>query len=138
MQPKPTDAVKGGENPIEFQAVLGTASKVGHPDHVQFCRDMAAHGVATRIADMRLLWRGPVAHAKDVFDIMSKTKVPCIWDELGKGVVVYPAVYSEVRLYRLLVEWDSLKIGVGVYLHQGHPLRTIALSALNQVQSLIQ
>jgi hypothetical protein len=136
MQPSSTDLVKGGDSPIIHAAVLGIASQCQHPEHRQFALDMAAAGIQTRMGEQRLYWRGPVANREDVSEIMSLTRIRCVWDESGKGVVVYPRVYSETCLYDLLGNWESAQIGIGMYWHRGQPLQAIAKNALDQIKEI--
>jgi hypothetical protein len=137
MQPNSCDAVKGGESPIIQAVVLGIASQCEHPEHRQFALDMAAAGIATAIGSHRLYWHGPAAHGEDVSEIMSQTRVRCIWDESGKGVVVYPRVYTPNSLMLMLENLESVEIGIGLYWHQGQPLHAIAKNALEQIKEIL-
>lgn len=38
----------------------------------------------------RNFWQGPAAVCNSISDVMSKTSVPCQYDNMGKGFVVYP------------------------------------------------
>jgi hypothetical protein len=134
MQPNSYDVVKGGDSPISKAAVLGIASQCQHPEHKQFALDMAAAGIRTTIGDQRMYWNGPIAYGEDISEIMSQTRVRCIWDEAGRGIVVYPRVYSEICLYKLMANWESAQIGIGLYWHRGQPLHEIAKNALDQIK----
>lgn len=136
-QPKTTDLVQGGNNPVQSFAVLGTASQCQHPEHLQFCRDMAVAGIATHIGTGRFGWCGPMVSADDVFDVMSKTQIRCIWDECGKGVIVYPAVYTTDALLDVIHNWDSCQAGIAIYSRLGQPFSAIAKNTLKQVQDFI-
>jgi hypothetical protein len=74
--PAPDAAVLGGQPSVPTgSAILGTASQCYHPDHIQFCRDMAEAGIATQIDGMRFFWHGPTATCTDISQIMSKTQI---------------------------------------------------------------
>lgn len=100
MNPKSYDAILGGTNPgpseASGSAVMGIANRYKHPDHRQFCLDMASTQISVKHYVGRFFWHGPGAEASDIQDALSYTKIKCIWDEMGKNKwIVYPKAYSE-------------------------------------------
>jgi|SRR5579863_7138086 len=64
--------------------------------HQQFVRDMKK---AIEDGDLdeelqhyrgRFYYEGPAVSCKDPQEVLSRTKVPCQWDSMGRGVIVYP------------------------------------------------
>jgi len=62
-----------------------------HPDHQRFVRDMqdSCAGELMHYKG-RWFWEGPAVSVDDVQDALGCTKVPCQWETLGMGYVVYP------------------------------------------------
>jgi hypothetical protein len=98
-QPCEYDAVLGGTNegPTLQQgaAVIGITNRYTHPDHKQFCLDMAANQIPVAHYEGRFFWSGPSARVTDIQDVLSNTKVKCLWDAMGKGWIVYPKAYCQ-------------------------------------------
>ncbi len=100
MNPKSYDAVRGGSNPSPSEAsgsaVMGIANRYKHPDHRQFCLDMASVQIPVKHYEGRFFWTGPGAEVCDIQDALSHTKIKCVWDEIGKNKwIVYPKAYGE-------------------------------------------
>ncbi len=55
-----------------------------------FVRDMEAAGLEPYHYRGRWYWEGPAVNVDDLQDALSNTKVPCQWDNMGLGWVVYP------------------------------------------------
>lgn len=113
-QPNQYDVVLGGCNsqPMPGSAVRGITNRYFHPEHRQFCLDMAAAQLPVTHYDGRFYWSGPSAIVGDLQDVLGATKVKCVWDELGSQFVVYPRAYSReaIALMRSLDEADILSI----------------------------
>jgi hypothetical protein len=105
MQPNQYDAVLGGKNPTptieQGAAVIGVTNKYKNPNHRQFCLDMAAASQPIRHYEGRFFWVGPAVQVADLQDALSYTKVKCLWDELGKGWIVYPKSYSQEAILQV-------------------------------------
>ena len=56
----------------------------------KFVKDMEAAGLTIRHYRGRFFWEGPSVHVDNLQEALSETKVPCQWDNLGLGYVVYP------------------------------------------------
>ncbi|MEG4087892.1 hypothetical protein, partial [Microcoleus sp. Pol12B4] len=106
--------VLGGCNsqPMPGSAVRGITNRYFHPEHRQFCLDMAAAQLRVKHYDGRFYWSGPSAIVGDLQDVLGATKVKCVWDELDSRFVVYPRAYSPeaIALMRSLDEADILSI----------------------------
>jgi hypothetical protein len=74
------------EAPYEYQ----------HPDHVQFVEDMEETGLDVRHYRGRFFWRGPAVVVDDLQDALGATEVPCQWDNMGRGWVVYPKAHDHL------------------------------------------
>jgi|GEM_PF-2775475 hypothetical protein len=142
LAPAPDAAVLGGQPSIPknnmanaTSVVLGTASQCQHPDHTQFCRDMAAAGIPTQMSGKRFLWQGPVAKCDDISDIMSRTRIPCLWDESGKSFLVYPKAYAAIDLINLVerFEDENFKKALKQHLMLNHPLKAMAQNVIDHV-----
>lgn len=92
-------AVLGGNNPSPTEAqgatVLGVTSRYKNAVHKQFCSDMIKASIPITHYEGRFFWSGPSARVPDIQDVLSHTKVKCLWEEMGRGWVVYPRAYSE-------------------------------------------
>ncbi len=59
--------------------------------HARFEQDMAEAGIGTYHYHGRFYWHGPAANVDDLQEVMSNTKVPVQWDEMGRSsYVIYP------------------------------------------------
>lgn len=56
----------------------------------QFVKDMNNAGLRVRHYNGRFFWEGPAVRCDDLQEVLSETKVPCQWDQMGKGYIVYP------------------------------------------------
>ncbi|MEG3838822.1 hypothetical protein [Microcoleus sp. herbarium14] len=103
-QPNQYDAVLGGNSPGPRQgsAVMGVANRYSEPEHRQFCLDMAAAQIPVRHYGGRFFWSGPAARVADIQDVLSCTKVKCLWDESGGSFVVYPRAYSPESIGKMM------------------------------------
>lgn len=59
-------------------------------DHIKFCQDMRKANIPFRFYEGRNFYCGPAAVSDHFSDVMSKTSVPCTYDNLGKDHIVYP------------------------------------------------
>lgn len=104
-QPGKYDAVLGGNNKgptlEEGAAVIGITNRYPHPEHKQFCLDMAANQIAVSHYEGRFFWSGPSARVTDIQDALSYTKVKCLWDTMGKSWIVYPKSYSQEAILQI-------------------------------------
>ena len=66
------------------------AAEYDNEDCNQFVRDMEDIGMITRNYHGRNFYEGPAISCDNIQDVLSKTEVPCQWDQLGKGFIVYP------------------------------------------------
>lgn len=66
------------------------ARREGKEDIVMFMDDMLKVGLRTMHYEGRYWWKGPAVAVASVEDALSHTRVPCQWDQLGEGWVVYP------------------------------------------------
>jgi len=55
-----------------------------------FCDDMENAGLELRHYDGRYYYHGPAVVVDNIQDALSKTKVPCQWDNMGLDYIVYP------------------------------------------------
>jgi hypothetical protein len=134
-QPNRYDAVLGGNNPLPLpgSAVMGTTNRYFHPEHRQFCLDMAVAQLPITHYDGRFLWSGPSVIVDDLQDILGATKVKCIWDELGTQFVVYPKAYS----YEAITQMRSLDkvdiIDIDFFTQRGQPHKRLAENCLEVI-----
>lgn len=56
----------------------------------KFVKDMEKAGMDVQHYRGRWYWEGPAVSCRSIQDVMSNTKVPCQWDQLGLGYIVYP------------------------------------------------
>jgi hypothetical protein len=56
----------------------------------QFVKNMKCAGLKTEHYHGRNFWQGPAVRCDNLQDVMSNTKVPCQWDNMGLGYIVYP------------------------------------------------
>lgn len=64
----------------------------------RFCEDMIEEGLEPYHYHGRFFWEGPAVTVADLQDALSITKVPCQWDQLGLGYVVYPRQKETLKL----------------------------------------
>jgi len=69
------------------QQVLPTYDK---RNYKKFVKDMTSAGLTVHHYRGRFYWEGPSVHVDSLQEALSETKVPCQWDNLGPGYVVYP------------------------------------------------
>lgn len=62
---------------------------------IQFVDDMQAAGLDVEAYHGRFWWSGPAVRVDDLQDALSATKIPCQWDQMGLGYVVYPRAADE-------------------------------------------
>lgn len=62
------------------------------PEHKKFVKDMEKAGLEVSLYHGRFFWHGPSVHVDDLQEALSRTKIKCQWDNLGRGFVVYPKV----------------------------------------------
>lgn len=121
MNPKKSDVVLGGgQNLLLSAAVLGICNRYSHPDYKQFVRDLAVHQIKVFHYDGRFWWSGPAASCQQLHQVMSRTSVPCVWDEIGKEFIVYPAAYTKDALREALADATEIDIAVGLSQPQTH------------------
>jgi hypothetical protein len=65
-----------------------------HPDHMQFVEDMETAGLDVKNYRGRYFWRGPAVEVDNLQEALGATDVPCQWDNMGLGWVVYPRAYD--------------------------------------------
>jgi hypothetical protein len=58
--------------------------------YLRFWRDMKNADLEPYDYRGRYFWHGPAVNVGDLQDALSHTKVPCQWDSMGMGWVVYP------------------------------------------------
>lgn len=56
----------------------------------RFMRDMRKAKLRMREYHGRFHWYGPAVTVDNLQDALSATKVPCTWDNMGLGYIVYP------------------------------------------------
>ncbi len=61
-----------------------------HPDHQQFVEDMERADIELMHYRGRWYWEGPGVSVDSLDEALQHTKVPCQWETLGRGYVVYP------------------------------------------------
>lgn len=121
MKPKKSDVVLGGGQILPVTAaVLGLCNRYSHPEYKQFIHDLAASQVKVFHYDGRFWWSGPAARCQQLHQVMSRTSVPCVWDEIGKEFIVYPAVYTEEALREALADATEIDIAVATSQPQTH------------------
>jgi hypothetical protein len=57
---------------------------------LQFTKDMEEAGFEVREYKGRYFYNGPAVSCSNLQSVLSSTKVPCQWDQLGLGWIVYP------------------------------------------------
>lgn len=133
--PNQYDAVLGGNNslPPPGSAVMGTTNRYFHPEHRQFCLDMAAAQLPVSHYDGRFFWSGPSAIVDDLQDVLGSTKVKCVWDELADRFVVYPKAYSReaIAQMRSLDKVDI--IDIDFFTRAGQPHKRLAENCLEVI-----
>ena len=67
------------------------------PDHLGFIEDMEEAGLEVEHYRGRFFWEGPAVRVDDLQDALGVTKVRCQWDNMGRGWIVYPRAYGDVR-----------------------------------------
>jgi hypothetical protein len=66
----------------------------GHPQHIRFVRDMERASLRVQHYRGRFYWEGPAVVVDNLQDALGTTRVPCQWDHMGLGWVVYPSAYA--------------------------------------------
>lgn len=134
-QPDRYDAVLGGNNslPQPGSAVMGITNRYSHPEHREFCLDMAAAHLPVKHYDGRFFWSGPSVAVADLQDVLGATKIKCVWDELGDRFVVYPKAYS----YEAIAQMRSLDkvdiIDIDFFTQRGQPYKRLAENCLEVI-----
>lgn len=59
-------------------------------DCQQFVADMEEAGLEVEHYRGRSFWEGPAVRVDSIQDAMGATMVPCQWDNMGLGFIVYP------------------------------------------------
>lgn len=67
-----------------------SADRYNNAMYVQFVEDMEDAGLTPWHYRGRYYYEGPAVDVDDLQDALSETKVPCQWDSMGLGYVVYP------------------------------------------------
>lgn len=62
------------------------------PDHLRFIEDMYTAGLEVEHYRGRCFWNGPAVRVDELQEALSNTKVPCRYDSMGLGFIVYPNV----------------------------------------------
>lgn len=104
--PKRYDAVLGGNRPgpcwNSGSVVMGITNRYYHPNHKQFCLDMASIQIAVKHYESNFYWSGPAVEASDIQDVLSYTKIRCLWNEIGKNRwMVYPRCYRQESIIEI-------------------------------------
>ncbi|MEG3877907.1 hypothetical protein QT972_11045 [Microcoleus sp. herbarium7] len=109
IKPTKYDAVLGGNNPgpKEGSVVMGVTNRYTNPEHKQFCLDMIRASIPVKHYNGRFFWSGPAASVSDIQDVLSYTKVKCVWDESGRDYVVYPKAYSQAAVLEVQQQLGS-------------------------------
>ena len=56
----------------------------------RFVRDMKQAGFDVEHYQGRFFWSGPAVRTDDLQQVLSTTKIPCQWDNMGLGYIIYP------------------------------------------------
>lgn len=56
----------------------------------KFKREMEEAGLEVENYKGRFFWEGPAVRTDDLQETLAKTVIPCQWDTLGLGWIVYP------------------------------------------------
>lgn len=75
---------------MKLSELYRKARETGRSDLMRFMRDMKRAGLRIQEYHGRWYWHGPAVVADGLQDVLSRTRVPCQWDSMGRGVVVYP------------------------------------------------
>ena len=75
---------------MKLKECYAKAKQNGYDDVSRFMRDMKRAGVKMRWYEGRFNWTGPAASVNNIQDVLSHTKVPCQWDGMGLGYIIYP------------------------------------------------
>lgn len=67
-----------------------SCKKNGKTKICRFMRDMRRAGLKMYYYRGRYYWSGPAVDCDNLQTVLSNTKVPCQWDNMGLGFVVYP------------------------------------------------
>jgi hypothetical protein len=62
---------------------------------VKFVQNMREAGLNLFHYNGRFYWRGPAVVVDNLQEALSETRVPCQWDNMGRGFVVYPEESDE-------------------------------------------
>lgn len=68
----------------------GTLPAYTKETHIQFVKDMEVAKLPVRHYRGRNFYEGPAVEIDHVVDVLSNTKVYCLWDNLGEGFIVHP------------------------------------------------
>ena len=60
------------------------------PEHKRFVKDMRAAGFKVRRHSGNEVWRGPAVRVASVQEAVSRTQVPCQWEQVDERFIVYP------------------------------------------------
>jgi hypothetical protein len=77
-------------------------------EHLRFVCDMEAAGLKVELYHGRYFWHGPSVDVDNLQDALSGTKIPCQWDNMGKGYVVYPKA-NDPSLEKVHEDFDDEK-----------------------------
>ena len=67
-----------------------SADRYNNAMYVQFVEDMEDARLTPWHYHGRFFYQGPAVEVDNLQDALSETKVPCQWDNMGLGYVVYP------------------------------------------------
>jgi hypothetical protein len=75
---------------MRLQELYEQAKKHDRAQICRFMRDMKKAGLKIRYYQGRFFWKGPSVTTDDIQEVLSNTKVPCQWDNMGLSKIVYP------------------------------------------------
>ncbi len=73
-----------------FSGDVVYGSDYDNENYEQFCYDMENAGFDCEHYNGRFFYEGPSVTVNDILDVISATDIPCNWDGMGLGYVVYP------------------------------------------------
>jgi hypothetical protein len=115
-----------------FQCLDHALNFYTNPHHRQFCADMFNAGQPVLHYEGKYYWSGPAVKVKSIDEVLTLTKVSCIWDKLGDFFVVYPTTYCEESLKKLRKNLkEALWQDISISYRQGEPYKSLAASCFS-------
>lgn len=77
---------------MKLKEIYARADATGCKQICRFMLDMRKAGLKYKMRHYRgrFFWEGPAVVVDNIQEVLSKTKVPCQWDNMAMSWIVYP------------------------------------------------